>query len=128
MVRIYDAAGKFVTDLVPPGTLGLRTPNAVVLRDEAVSNTVSVEKQAIFVAPTVGSVFQISKMDGLETVGQIEVFNAAGGRVSVFDFSESTVWDAQNLPNGLYFLVTKLAGGGLARQKVLAMKNRIYFT
>jgi hypothetical protein len=122
-VKVYDAAGKFVADLVPPGTLGLLTPNAVVLRNEAVSTTVSVEKQAIFVVPTVGSVFQVSKMDGLETVGQIEVFNAAGGRVSAFDFSESTVWDAQNLPNGLYFLVAKLADGGLARQKILVMKD-----
>lgn len=122
-VREYDSTGAFVANLVPPGTLGLLTPNAVVLRNEATSSTTQTDyKDLDFVTPTAGALFQISKPAALREAATVVVFDTAGTLVQTIDFTENTTWDASSLANGIYIVTARLPNGILARQKVLVQR------
>jgi len=119
-VRIYDASGNFLSNLVPPGTLGLQTPNAVVLRPvQPPSNTREVYKELTFVTPTVGNHFQIANPDVLQAASSFAVYDSTGVLVSNLTFAGSASWDASNLPAGVYYITAKLKDGAMARQSVV---------
>lgn len=118
-VRIYDASGIFLNNLVPPGTLGLQTPNAVVLRPVSPSTTREVYKELTFVTPSIGVHFQIANPDILQTVSSFAVYDSTGVLVSNLTFAGSASWDASNLPAGIYYITAKLKDGVMARQSVV---------
>ncbi|HFA51050.1 MAG TPA: T9SS type A sorting domain-containing protein [Bacteroidetes bacterium] len=122
-VRVYDSAGAFIKDLVPSGTLGLITPNAVVFRESSTLSASEVYKEITFVRPTVGERFQIEKTGGLKEATSFEVFNSAGEFIEKINFADSTVWNASALADGVYFVVVKLPDGAVARQKVVVQKK-----
>lgn len=119
-VRIYDSAGNYIRDLVPPGTLGMMTPNAVVLRAKSPSNsTQELYQEFIFVSPSVGQLFHFSNRALLESVGKVDVYNASGSRVQQLHLADTTQWDASGVAAGMYYLVAQLPNGMLARQQVI---------
>lgn len=119
-IRIYTASGAFVKNFVPPATLGLKTPNAVVLRPAPVSDTRMVYKEIVFVTPSVGTYFQISDPDVLQPDSNFEVYNAAGALIRKINFAAG--WDASGLPDGIYLILAKLPDGSVAGQKVVVQK------
>lgn len=121
-VRVYDASGTLLNDLVPAGALGLKTPNAVVLRPVAPSFAQEVYRDAEFVTPTIGTIFQITNPGGTQPASAFEAFDSSGVFIRKVNFAENTSWDASNLPNGIYYIVVKLADGTIARQKVVVQK------
>lgn len=118
-VRIYTAAGAFVKNFIAPGTLGLKTPNAVVLRPAPVSGTRIAYKETALVTPSVGAFFQIANPDLLQPDSTFEVYNAAGSLIRKINFAAGAGWDASGLPDGIYLIVAKLQDGTLAGQKVV---------
>jgi WD40 repeat protein len=118
-VRVYDPAGTLLNDLVPPATLGLKTPNAVVFRPVAPSPAKEVYRDATFVLPTVGTVFRLAKTDGSGPAPAVEVFNSAGVLVQKINFADTSVWDATHLPAGVYHLVAKQKNGLVEGQQVV---------
>ncbi|NUO00557.1 MAG: T9SS type A sorting domain-containing protein, partial [Saprospiraceae bacterium] len=118
-VRIYDASGAFLNNLAPPGELGLQTPNAVVLRPVSPSGTREVYKAFTFVTPSVGVQFQIANTNVLQDVSLLAIHDSTGTLISYINFSNTTSWDASNLPNGIYYLTAKLKDGAIARQSVV---------
>ena len=117
-VRVYDSSGTYIEDLVPPGTLNLLTPNAVVFRSLSVSSTREVFKEVSFVTPTVGVHFQINGLGVDQPVSSLDVFNSSGNLVQKINLSASQ-WDASHLSNGVYFIATELPDGVMARQKIV---------
>lgn len=118
-VRVYDASGNFLSNLVPPGTLGLQTPNAVVLRPVTPSTTREVYKELTFVTPSIGVLFQLSKPELMQPGASFAVHDSTGVLVRKINFANTTSWDASNLPNGVYYITAKLKDGVIARQSVV---------
>ena len=119
-VREYNSSGAFVGDFVQPGTLGLLTPNAVVVRNLTPSSSQQVSYQELdFVTPSAGTYFQISKPDELREVATLVVYAAAGTVVETIDFAESLTLDASTWANGIYIISARLPNGILGRQKIL---------
>lgn len=118
-VRIYDASGSFLSNFVPPGTLGLQTPNAVVLRPIPPSTTREVYKELTFVTPSVGVLFQLSKPEQMQSGASFAVYDSTGVLVRKINFANTASWDASNLPNGVYYITAKLKDGAIARQSVV---------
>lgn len=121
-VRIYTASGAFVKNFVPPATLGLKTPNAVVLRPALVSGTRIAYKEVTFVAPSAGTYFRMNNPDILQPDSMCEVYNPAGALVRKINFANGAGWDASDLPNGIYLILAKLPDGSVAGQKVVVQK------
>lgn len=121
-VRVYSPGGQFIQDLIPPGTLGLMIPNAVVFREVAASPVKDVYVDRIFVTPTAGVHFQVENPGTKETEASFQVYNAGGIFIRKVYFSDSTYWDASNLTDGLYYITTKLEDGKIARQQVVVRK------
>ncbi|HMQ47057.1 MAG TPA: T9SS type A sorting domain-containing protein [Saprospiraceae bacterium] len=117
-VRIYDSTGIYIRDLVPPGTLDMMTPNAVVLRPKLPINTTrEVYEELIFVTPSVGTQFEFSN-EALMGV-KVEVYHSSGSLVQKINLTDSTSWDASGLAAGVYYLLAKLPNGMLGRQQVV---------
>lgn len=121
-VREYDAGGTLIGDFVPPATLGLRTPNAVVLRPLPASGVQTPYREVAFVTPSVGTVFRLASPDALQDVQTLEVYNSTGVFVQKITFADSTIWDASRLPAGIYHITARLADGLLGRQTVVVQK------
>ncbi len=118
-VRLYDKAGVFKKNIVPNGTLGLITPNAVVFRQKAASQTAEIFKDAIFAVPSVGRSFQLFSPNG---VLFCEVHDSSGVLVQKLDLTKGTTWDASNLPDGIYYISSNPTGGTVFRQKIVVQK------
>jgi hypothetical protein len=119
-VREYDSDGNFLGNFVPPGTLGLLTPNAIVLRNGNATATQQILRQDLkLLTPTAGAFFQISKPEEWGDETTLMVYNAAGVVVHIIDFTNSTALDASNWPSGVYFLLAKSPKGFLGRQRFL---------
>ncbi|MCB0521220.1 MAG: T9SS type A sorting domain-containing protein [Lewinellaceae bacterium] len=121
-VKVYSPEGNFIKNLIPAGALNLQVPNAVVFRPVAPTSALEVFKDAVFVTPSVGNLFQVSNPDALQPKQFFEVYNATGMLVMKFNFSDSTTWDASNLANGIYHLTAKLPDGTVGRQKVVVQR------
>ncbi|MBL7794946.1 MAG: hypothetical protein JNJ90_00440 [Saprospiraceae bacterium] len=122
-VREYDGAGTLIGDFVPPGTLGLRTPNAVVLRPLPATAVREAYREVAFVVPTVGTLFRFADPDALQGATELEVHNSAGQLVRKITFADSTAtWDASGMPAGVYHLVARFADGVVGRQTVVVQK------
>lgn len=121
-IREYDAAGAFVKNFVPPGTLGLITPNAVILRLKSASATQEPYRDVTFVTPSVGAIFHISNSEALQGVDTLEVYNSTGVLVRKINFADGSGWDASNVPAGVYHLLAKLPNGAMGRQTVVVQR------
>lgn len=117
-VRIYDASGNFKKDLVPPGTLNLMTPNAVVIREATTSVSSIPRYQEIVIAtPTVGTRFRIQSE--WHTTGSLDVHNTEGVLVQTISAADSTTWDASHLAAGVYVLTLAMGDGVVGRQEIV---------
>ncbi|MFN0173139.1 MAG: T9SS type A sorting domain-containing protein [Saprospiraceae bacterium] len=121
-VRVYDAAGTLLNTLVPPGTLNLLVPNAVVLRPASASATQEAYREMAFVIPSVGTVFQFANPQNMEQVKTLEVYNSVGVFVRKINFADSTSWDASNLAAGIYHITARLQDGVIGRQTVVVQR------
>lgn len=117
-VRVYDAAGSLLNDLVPSGTLGLRTPNAVVFHPAPVSAIRELYLEKTLLSPSAGVVFRLADPEALRGVQALEVYTAAGVFVGAIPVAGSGQWDASGLPAGIYRVMARLPDGTVARQTV----------
>lgn len=119
-IRVYDSSGTLVGDLVPPGTLNLLTPNAVVLRFITASGAEEAPRQAgQFVTPSIGTQFRLADLAVPADQAPLEVYDSAGILVAKINFMRSSNWDASQLSNGVYHLVARLPDGRLASQRIV---------
>ena len=120
-VGSYNSAGELVNTIIPSGSLGLLTPNAVVLRQDPISSGIGsppMFKNRNILTPGTGVVFQIST-DLMDTKYPFaEVTNTLGVVVAKIQIKDSVSWDASDLSNGIYFITLALRDQSIAVQKI----------
>jgi len=118
-VKLFDPEGNFIEDIIPSGSGGLITPNAVVIREV---NTVSVQDEKTdhkgFIVPAAGKMFLLQP-DVLPVIKTLEIYNLNGVRVDKVDEINNRVWNGSGLSNGFYVAVAKMKDGNRLSQKIL---------
>ena len=102
-IKMFDANGTFIEDLVPSGFGGLMQPNAVVLREV----TLSVAENSlnnIFVTPTYGKIFQLNN-ETTKSFKSLKVYDSSGKLAANLSPETDQIWDASNLTEGIYYVV-----------------------
>jgi hypothetical protein len=115
-VKHYTAAGVFVEDIIPNGSGGLLTPNAVVLRSATVGLT-EVETETGFLISNLGYQFEI-RADILQRVERIEVRDIKGSLVYQGRIFSSMAWQADDVESGTYFMTFFSGADSLSTQKI----------
>ncbi|MCB9295785.1 MAG: hypothetical protein H6559_22065 [Lewinellaceae bacterium] len=122
-VKRYDSEGNFIEAFIPGGTLGLMTPNAVVLRELGVSPVREAIRQVEFITPTVGVEFYIADPLNAADLKSIEVYGIKGQLLANRAYTGNTVaWNAAGAPDGMYVIVGRLKDGTSWSQKVAVRK------
>ena len=128
-VKMFDSDGNYIEDLIPSGSGGLITPNAVVIREINVLSDDDALKSSSFSLeqnypnpfnPTTNIRFRIADR-GFAT---LKVFNVLGNEIESLVNKELVegeyefTFDASGIPSGIYFyqlLVTALQSKILTR-------------
>lgn len=121
-VRSYDPSGNLISTLVAPNTLALKTPNAVVLRQNRVTSVDShlpLYKEVNIVTPSAGTFFRFTNEEIISLGSEAELWNAAGMVVRKFNITDSTHVNAIDLPDGVYMITVLLQNNTIARQKII---------
>lgn len=123
-VRVYNQFGSFIEDLVPPGTLDLLKPNAVVFRVDPISGTTTpiVYKEVALATPSIGTLFHITAKALLLSKPRLDVLDAAGIMVRSLNLADTMQFDATGLADGIYFLTVQLQEGAIGRQKIVVQR------
>ncbi|MCB0523931.1 MAG: T9SS type A sorting domain-containing protein [Lewinellaceae bacterium] len=118
-IREFAPDGSFVKTFILGGTLGLKTPNAVVIRHETISKTKDIAQDTKLVIPNIGDVFQLAEIDSNSFAAPLELINVQGVIIRKIQLSSSSTIDLSDLPIGTYYLVGKLKSGTSVRQKLI---------
>ena len=118
-VKMFDANGTFIKDLVPPGTASLKNPNAVVIRSTStVSITPAIKKKQGIVYPNTGTEFRFFP-EIFDTSISLDVHTASGSHLITI---KERSWQADGVAEGVYIVVAKLRDGGVITQRVVVQK------
>ncbi|MCO6487780.1 MAG: hypothetical protein J5I98_05140 [Phaeodactylibacter sp.] len=122
-VKRYDSEGNFIETFIPGGTLGLMTPNAVVLRERGVSPVREAIRQVEFITPAAGVEFYIADSQSAADLNAIEVYDIKGQLLASRAYTGNTAaWNAARFPDGMYVIVGRLKDGTSWSQKVAVRK------
>ncbi len=123
-VNLYDSDGNFIEELIPAGTLGLATPNAVVLREVVMSSVRETPEQVNFITPTIGGEFSIYATPSAGgIIDAFEIYDVQGRLVSRAPYAGSApFWNASTQAEGVYLIIARLADGTAWSQKVIVKK------
>ncbi len=122
-VKMYDRDGGFIEDFIPAGSLGLLTPNAVILRDVSVSPVRETPEQVDFIAPAMGVEFNIIGTDGAPDIRFFEIYDVKGQLQAKVPYTgNSAFWNATAFAEGMYLIVARLKDGAAWSQKVIVRK------
>ncbi len=115
-VKRFDDSGAYLNEFIASGAGNLLNPNAIVIRENSSTGiTKPITENASILSPNFGTVFELvlSPQQGAK---QIQVYSLEGKRVSELS---GTVWTADHLAPGLYFVLAELADGRRLRQKIM---------
>ncbi|MAP54720.1 hypothetical protein [Altibacter sp.] len=118
-VKRYDSNYNFIENFIESGPL--TTPNAIVIREDIPLSIPSTIEKKTFVLPTIGTKFRLN-MPMLSGYSHLNVYSISGTFVETIVLSETTIWDASNLTEGVYIL-TGMQEGVRSQQRVLVKKK-----
>ena len=122
-VNLYDNEGNFIEELIPAGTLGLATPNAVILREVVMSSVRETPEPKAFIAPSVGKEFHLIGNQNPLDIESIEIYDARGQLQTRVTYpGEALFWNASSHAEGMYLAVARLKDGTAWSQKVVVKK------
>lgn len=119
-VKLFTSTGSFIEDIVPSGSGDLLTPNAVVLRDNALGVAQN-DKLVNMVNPTIGQLFVFDTALH-KSFDKVSVYNFTGQKISTLYLADSMLWDASGVPEGIYFL-SAFKGNKRVTQKIIVSKR-----
>ena len=102
-VKLFDADGNFIEDIVPSGTANLLLPNAVVLREKETVSVFQEVEEVQFLKSNIGRVFYQSD-DFEHIINQIEIYHISGRKVEQREIMGPMVWEAHNFNEGIYII------------------------
>jgi len=97
----FEPDGTYVGPVFTDGFGGLIQPNAVVVIDASLGINESIQNDTLLY-PTVGTVFNI-KFNTQSYHEDLEVLTIQGQRIAIITKNQ-TIWNASNLPEGIYFV------------------------
>ncbi|MFZ1678552.1 MAG: hypothetical protein WAT91_14830 [Saprospiraceae bacterium] len=124
-VSVFNSSGSLTNTIVPSGTLGLITPNAVVLRQDpstSGTNNPSSYRDMNIVTPSLGVFFQFTVSDLVPTGSMADICTLSGVMIKKLMVSDSAFWDASDLPDGMYVITLPLRDNIIARQKIMIQR------
>ncbi len=124
-VNWYNADATFNQTFIPSGTLGLLTPNAVVLRELTVSSVIESAVEYVetsFITPSVGLEFYLAKDFLNKKLEFVDIYGINGQFVDRIVPDSSMIWTAKDRPSGMYVVNSKLADGQLITQRILVRR------
>ncbi|NND94150.1 MAG: hypothetical protein HKN45_04745 [Flavobacteriales bacterium] len=117
-VKRFDSDGIFIEDIIPAGSGNLLTPNAVVLRENALGLGESITSAEEVLVNSVGRVFTIMS-ELVEQLDSIEVLDTSGRSVYRSNITDEVVWKAASVSKGIYTLILFKEGEAIHSQKIL---------
>ncbi|MCB0565350.1 MAG: hypothetical protein KDD01_13330 [Phaeodactylibacter sp.] len=122
-VNRYDSGGNFIEEFVPSGTLGLRQPNAVVIRELGISPVRETPKPVAFIAPSAGVEFNLLNGNTAPGIEAFEIYDVLGRLQASMPYTGKTVvWNAETFAEGIYLIVARLKDGTAWSQKAVVKK------
>lgn len=120
-VKLFDPEGNFIEDIVPSGTANLLLPNAVVLREkEALATSEAIDDQA-FLQSNLGTHFYLST-DFTHQIDDIQIYDLSGTKIDEYKSSGSLIWEATDIPGGIYILQARARDGVQYSEKVVVQR------
>ncbi|MDC7994490.1 T9SS type A sorting domain-containing protein [Altibacter sp. HG106] len=116
-VRVFDASGTTVEDVVPAGALDLLQPNAVVLFDSSTLQVSDVTPTTPWIHPTIGDTFRLTHSVATSFDEWI-VFDLRGTVVSQQSTDQLT-WDASAIASGVYFVQLRNSTSSITQKLVV---------
>ncbi len=124
-VSVFNSSGTLTNTIVPSGTLGLITPNAVVLRQDPSTTDTSdplTYKEMNIVTPSIGISFQFTSSDIIPYGTIADICTTSGVIVKKIMVSDSAFWSASDLTDGMYVITLPLRNNSIARQKIMVQR------
>ena len=115
-VKLYTSAGGFIEDIVPSGSGGLLTPNAVVLRDNTLA-VAEVNGDSPLLYNTIGSQILLLQ-DAFNHFEEVSIYNLSGQKLHTFS-ADSLLWDAANMAKGIYLVIARSENGKRVEKVVI---------
>lgn len=115
-VKLFEADGTLIQDLVPSGSGGLVNPNVIVIRGPLTVGTPDLSRSAPndpFVCNT-GSVFTL-RSDVRERIRTLRILDASGRLV---EGTLRNTWDASAQPPGIYLAAAEWKDGTRTTQRL----------
>ena len=113
-VKRFDENGNFLLDLIPSGSGGLITPNAIVIRDTQVGVPERTnEPDATILYPSVGSSFHVHR--SLSGTRSITIRSVQGG---ITERLVQGTWNAEHLAAGMYLVTAERNDGSILHQRI----------
>ncbi len=113
-VKLFDPSGTYVQDLIPSGSGGLITPNAIVIRDTQVGLPEPTNAPEVTIMyPSVGSIFHLDP--SLSQLRSITIRSIQGGSTERL---VQGVWNAAHLAAGIYIVMAQRNDGSMIRQRI----------
>jgi hypothetical protein len=119
-VREFDASGNDLGAYTNGGNLV--TPNAVVLRDSIFLSVSEEVLNTVIATPSIGTQFSINPKMALN-FRTINVYDVHGALVTSIELSNTPIWNAQELSEGVYFMVATTPNGQKASQKIIVKRK-----
>ena len=133
-VKMFDSSGNYIEDLIPSGSGGLVTPNAVVLREVTtlpVQDDGDISVNTFELKQNYPNPFNPSTSIQYSVAGRqfvtLKVYNALGKEIAALVNKEvpsgnhEIEFDATNLPSGIYFYQLQ-ADNSIATKKMILLK------
>lgn len=119
-IKMFNANGTFIQDLVPSGSGGLLQPNAVILRDVTLSIPENSLDNVILI-PTYGSTFRFNN-EVTKKFNSLKVYTSGGKFVANLSPKNDQLWDASSFAEGIYFVVA-FKNSKRFSQKIIVQKK-----
>jgi len=118
-VKVFDKEGNFISNFASSEG-NLVTPNAVVIKQTVSTSTDDIETAKFdFVYPTIGTAFQLAD-SASKKIKSIEIYDISGQIITRKNItSETTIWNASNVLEGVYIILGHTSEGKIYKQKVL---------
>lgn len=102
VVKMFDKEGNFISDLISSQTLGLKTPNAVVVRSKTNSTIEKNVTKGIF-SQSIGRYYEFTQDLDLSNIKKISLHNTNGAFVAGIPL-DNKYWLPENVVAGTYFV------------------------
>ena len=120
-VMQFSSTGAFINNIVPTSSGGLIAPNAVIIREKqtVVSIPENSDERPKVILNT-GKQFYFDNTQ--HEIEQVDIVNLQGQRIQSRLMKGRKIWDARDVPSGVYLFILHHQSGKQSSQKIVVNK------